>query len=227
MTSFILKIIAMVSMTLDHIGAVFPYSSPYYFRAIGRAAFPIYAFLVSEGAGRSRSRLKYIRNLAMFALISEIPFDMAFRHEINFFKDTNIFYTLFLAVSAIQVYELLKDKLKVYSSALCIIPAVAVPIIFSAAAVFLDTDYGAFGVWVIYFMYFVEEKRFKVPVLFGFFIMHYSAYIPSNPIFLLGALAGCLAASLYNGSRGAKLKWTFYIYYPLHLLILAIAREFI
>jgi hypothetical protein len=119
MTAFILKIIAVITMSIDHIGAVFPYDTPYYFRSIGRIAMPIYVYLIAEGCTYSKNINKYMIRLGIFALISEIPFDLAFGNAYiteqgfsmsNFTENTNVFYTMFLGVACINVYEKLKVK---------------------------------------------------------------------------------------------------------------------
>jgi len=120
MTAFTLKIIASICMLLDHIGAVFYGSTPELFRWIGRIAFPIYAYMIAQGCKHTKNINKYLFRLGIFALISEIPFDMAFMHYndvesglnwgISFLRQTNVFYTLFLGVACVAVYEQLKLK---------------------------------------------------------------------------------------------------------------------
>ena len=118
MTIFKLKIIASICMLLDHTGAVFIASTPYFFRLIGRVAFPVYAFMIAQGCKYTKNIKKYLFRLGVFALISEIPFDIAFNNfngeniflSINFLRHTNVFYTLFLGVACIAVYEGLKTK---------------------------------------------------------------------------------------------------------------------
>ena len=140
MTTFVLKIIASVCMLIDHIGAVFP--SPWVFRQvlrlIGRIAFPIYAYLIAQGCKHTKDIYKYLLRLGIFALISEIPFDIAFMHykrdgvltpDINFLDDTNVFYTLFLGVASIIIYERVKTMRQpwVILLPLFVVPAALVP----------------------------------------------------------------------------------------------------
>ena len=114
LTGFQLKLIALAAMIVDHVGAVFP--TPDAFRVIGRMAFPIYAFLIAEGCRHTRNRQRYLVRLGLFALISEIPFDLAFDvilmgerfPKVDFLRHTNVFYTLFFAVAAIHTYETLR-----------------------------------------------------------------------------------------------------------------------
>lgn len=116
LTGFHLKWIALLAMVIDHIGVVFP--SPEFLRAAGRLAFPIYAFLIAEGCRRTRSRKRYLLGLGAFALISEVPFDLAFGvilpdtslPHISFLRHTNVFFTLFFAAAAIHIYETLRRQ---------------------------------------------------------------------------------------------------------------------
>lgn len=142
MTAFALKIIASICMSIDHIGAVFPFYTPEIFRWIGRIAFPIYAYLIAEGCTYTKNINKYMLRLGMFALISEIPFDLAFGQiyfsfeespleVISFISFTNVFYTLFLSVACISIYE----KLKLKSNQLfALIPLILVPSVLLFAA---------------------------------------------------------------------------------------------
>ncbi|MFA7532979.1 MAG: TraX family protein, partial [Tissierellaceae bacterium] len=92
MNVFILKLIALTSMIIDHYGAIF-HGDVILYRIIGRLAFPIYAFLLVEGYFHTRNVKKYGLRLFIFALISEIPFDYAFYGGLSFVHQ-NIFFTL-------------------------------------------------------------------------------------------------------------------------------------
>jgi len=116
LTGFHLKIIALACMICDHIGAaLLSPSEPWYdgTRAVSRIAFPIFAFLIAEGCRHTRSRERYLLRLGIFALISEIPFDLAFGippAQVSFLSSTNIFYTFFLAVACVHIYETLRHQ---------------------------------------------------------------------------------------------------------------------
>ncbi len=120
LTAFHLKLIALTTMIIDHVGAVFPFPTlaDSMLRGIGRMAFPIYAFLIAEGCRYTRSRERYLLRLGIFALISELPFDWAFYPRslqlqgpgIHFLSVTNVFYTMFLAVACIHIWETLRRQ---------------------------------------------------------------------------------------------------------------------
>ncbi|MDR1320828.1 MAG: conjugal transfer protein TraX [Gracilibacteraceae bacterium] len=108
MSAFWLKILACLIMLTDHTGAIFP--TPYWLRFIGRIAFPLFVYFVAEGCARTRNINRYLFRLGLFALISEIPFDIAFGPSfggegVDFLRFTNVFYTLFLGVLAVSVYN--------------------------------------------------------------------------------------------------------------------------
>lgn len=114
LTGFQLKLIALVTMVVDHVGAVLlPQFG--FLRAIGRTAFPLYAFLAAEGCRRTGDRNRYLLRLGLFALISEIPFDLAFGAffigerlpRINLMDHTNIFFTLFFGVACVHILDTL------------------------------------------------------------------------------------------------------------------------
>lgn len=97
LNSFQLKCIAVITMIIDHTGAVlFPDNMT--LRYIGRIAFPIFCFLLVEGFFHTRDVRKYMLRLGMFAVISEIPYDLAFRDTVIEFEHQNVFFTLFIGV---------------------------------------------------------------------------------------------------------------------------------
>ena len=117
LTGYHLKLIALITMFIDHIGFVF-FPQVHALRVIGRVSFPIYAFLIAEGCRYSHDRTLYALRLGLFALISEIPYDLALYPDYfklgglgrNFFEYTNVFYTLCMGVAAIQLFETLRRR---------------------------------------------------------------------------------------------------------------------
>lgn len=118
LSAFHLKLIALSCMIIDHIGVIIFNYKVDMLNYIGRIAFPIYAFLVAEGCRHTQDRKQYLLRLGIFALISELPFDFAFHYarlgSFPRFEDflglTNIFFTLFLSVACIHIYETLKNR---------------------------------------------------------------------------------------------------------------------
>jgi hypothetical protein len=106
MTAFKLKLIALVAMFLDHAAVVFPEHIPLEFRAIGRLAFPIFAYLLAEGFRYTKAPEKFLLRLFAFAIISEFPFDLATSGTINF-SQTQTFSTHFF--SQVQRYAFMKN----------------------------------------------------------------------------------------------------------------------
>ncbi|MCL1877841.1 MAG: conjugal transfer protein TraX [Defluviitaleaceae bacterium] len=245
MNAFTLKIIALVAMFIDHIGIVMPEFfglSPgiNIFRVIGRVAFPIFVYLIAEGFRHTKSPEKFLLRLGIFALISEVPFDLALNAQVNFLADTNIFYTLFLGGTAIFAYEYIGQMRKNEPASgdvggtfpkgwrgfAAFIPACICLIL----AELLTADYGADGVAFIFFMYLIKPLKWRLSVMAAMCIWLHegtiravlSGYdVPS--IFLLMILATLVPVglfALYNGKRGAGLKWIFYVAYPAHLMVL-------
>jgi len=124
MSAFVLKIIALVAMVIDHTGAAFPDSTPLEFRVIGRLTFPIFVYLLAEGFRYTRDSRKYLLRLFAFALISQPFYDWAVTRtsntsivyspwQVDFFNYTNIFYTLFLGGMAIYLYQWLGREIAI------------------------------------------------------------------------------------------------------------------
>jgi hypothetical protein len=111
-------------MLVDHIGAVFYMFTPAFFRWIGRLSMPLYVYLVAQGCAKTGDINRYMCRLGVFALLSEIPFDLAFWQgyyieeglppAIDFLTNTNIFYALFFGVVCINVYENAKRNAGAY-----------------------------------------------------------------------------------------------------------------
>lgn len=222
----VLKLIAVITMLIDHIAVVFlstqfdkiayinilhrnisVFQIYQLMHGIGRIAFPIYCFLLVEGFLHTHDRKKYGISLLVFALVSELPFDLAFYGELTP-ATQNVFFTLLLGFLGLCAYEMFRDSWKELLLSLFILYVLTLG---------LNTDYGVKGFGLILLMYVLRENR------------------------VLQAVAGCcilsgtwkcipafLAINLYNGERGfikgKALKYTFYAFYPVHLLVLYLIK---
>lgn len=216
LSGFVLKMIAVITMLIDHIGAVlFPFNP--LFRYIGRIAFPIFAFLIAEGFYYTKSRVKYAARLFVFALLSEIPFDLAFSNKLLEFSSQNVYFSLLLGLCAIWIIQWLKDKNK---HMIILSPVIAA--IFAYIANSLNCDYGWFAVALITVFYLFRGNDILVVVGFVLLIAIY-IIIPGNSLIMLFELCALLPIVMYNGERGYNsraIKLGFYAFYPIHLLVL-------
>jgi len=213
-------------MFIDHAGAVFELDI--WFRVIGRLAFPLFVYLIAEGCRHTKSMEKYLLRLGLFALISEIPFDMAFnRGNINFFANTNIFYTLFLGAASVYAFQYLKSL----PNRLFLV-FTPVPVLIAAmTAHTFSSDYHYIGVLFIFFTALASEYKYLqllVIALFSFWLYLPGALQTSfaiNPIplyMLIFCLISIPIVAYANGKRGPSAKYLFYVAYPGHLLLFSL-----
>lgn len=216
-----LKVIACVTMLLDHIGAIFV--SGYTLRIIGRIAFPIFCFLMAEGAYYTKNPKKYALRLVIGALLSEIPFDLAFRRGLTL-QTQSVMLTLllgFLAVEAIQKTDNGLIKLTITA------------IGFLLGQLF-KTDYGGYGVLLIILLSQTRGQWWLQTVLVAAVAwMMNSVKIPvfgmKVPIEMFALLA-MVPIGLYSGRKSSNNKavqWAFYLFYPVHLTVLVVIRYLI
>ena len=220
LTSFHLKLIAIVSMTIDHVGAVlFPTAKIFgleYFRVIGRLAFPIFCFLIVEGFFHTRNVKKYMLRLFIFALFSEAPFDLLFNTTKNLWTMQNVFCTLFLGLVAIYAMDLVKEKCGQATSNTTLIQ-VAILLAVGIVAYFGRVDYAELGIAYMAVFYLYRGKNLQI--LFILVVLNI-LFVGINSIQMFSALAVPIIAC-YNGKLGPKVKYLFYVYYPLHLAVIA------
>lgn len=235
MSTFVLKLIACVTMFIDHFTEVFIPQTlrmvtvggirkqlPVNYlagRMIGRIAFPIYCFLLVEGFFHTRDRRKYMLRMAVFALVSELPFDLVFQIKGGEFRMEeavgyqNVMLTLLLGLILMYLYEWIKMK---YLTVPLIFNTLGVAAIvgIGCIAALLKTDYGMGGVLIIMVFYLFRGRKLllflgmAIVMLFFINIIELAGLVAFVPIFL------------YNGKRGPKVKYAFYAFYPVHLLLL-------
>ena len=236
-----LKMIAVITMLIDHSAATIlerilvqmPSWAPatvdnweQWYRldllllGIGRMAFPIYCVLLVEGFHYTHSRRKYAARLFVFALISEVPFDMALNQSVLEFSYNNVFFTLFLGLRVIMAADWVMERFSsdnLTSEIGRITLLVVIGMVGCALASYvISCDYGASGVIAIYIMYLLRSKR-----ELGFALAVVSLGVFSGELELL-ALLMLIPLHFYNGTRGKQHKYFFYAFYPLHLLLLAL-----
>lgn len=195
MSTFVLKMIAITAMLIDHIGAIFISSAEYpelYFvsRGIGRLAFPIFVFLVVEGFYHTRNVKKYLIRLGIFAIISEVPFDLAFYHfhfranaltDINAvyqngYQDSNlellltrlndnqnIFFTLFIGLLLIYLMSMVEKYFEKQVILSNLIDA-GLTIAACAIAYFLKTDYNIPGILIFVSFYLFRGSKLIISI---------------------------------------------------------------
>ncbi|PKM93424.1 MAG: hypothetical protein CVU84_15675 [Firmicutes bacterium HGW-Firmicutes-1] len=218
MTSSNLKIIACLIMLIDHIGVLL---FPQYFllRIIGRLAFPIFAFLIVEGYFHTKDLKKYFIRLGLFAMLSEVPFDRAFNHAWLEFGSQNVFFTLFIGLIAIAIYDKYARKslvIAVVGTMLCVMLNALV-----------RGDYSMIGVLVILGFYHYRNQQIKILlwllIINGIYVALQVSNLDQLTLRASAQLFELLALPIifvYNGKKGLRLKYLFYIFYPTHLLIL-------
>lgn len=206
-----LKLIAMISMVFDHVGDNF-FPGQTWMRIVGRIAMPIFAFCIAEGFTHTRDRKKYLLRMGVFALVSELPFDLLTAGRLGF-AHQNVMVTFFLAILALLCYDRITGGRRSPGRVALGIGAV---LAFMALALILRTDYSFYGVGLVFLFYVLREKKLWLRNLAG---MIYHALSQNVGIYLFGLL-GFLPLFFYNGKKGRGLKWLFYIFYPGHLLLL-------
>lgn len=207
-------------------------------RGIGRLAFPLFAFMIAEGCKRTRSMPKYIGRLLLFAAISEPFFYFALSLQTptlaGFFQDlislnfSNVFFTLSLGAAAIYACQLLSRRGWRHAQLLYL------PVILAAALIggYIGCDYGMAGVVLIAFLYLAKTKTQTCIVILVWTACLYGFGQAFNPIGTIVlhcffCALSCVFILLYNGKRGRAMKWSFYIYYPAHLLVLSLLSALI
>ena len=210
----LLKWIALTTMTVDHIGLILYPQIPA-LRIVGRISYPLFAYLLVLGMSSTRDPGKYFKRMVYFALLSQLPFAIA--NEVPIWQHLNIFFTLSLGI--ILIYLLDRNNI------LLLVPLIA--------SVIIPVDYGAYGLATILFLYLMRIlRRTGLILLIALNLMlipFESTYQPlallALPIILLhsnGRLT--LSSRSERTSHPLFSKYFFYVYYPAHLLALALVR---
>lgn len=225
-------------MLIDHIGALFP-TDPQILRLIGRISFPLFAFCVGIGLKHTRDIKKYIFRMFIFALITIIPFnmfsflsrvdgDITFR-VIFIPTDFSVMFTFLASALCVYIYQntfLNKNNNNLKLFGVIMIGFVLILCEPSVINIPLDyaTDYGTLGAALPFFVYLFDDKKMQMLMIAIFMAL---IYVPTS-LFYLGLLVfsyfSLIFIYYYNGEKGRSSKYLFYIFYPLHMLILVFIR---
>ena len=177
-------------------------------RMIGRIAFPIYCFLLVQGFVHTGNRMKYAARLFLFAVISEVPFDLLFNSRILETGYQNVFFTLFFGLMAMIGLDWVQERKDMHIAVKVLLNLVIIGGCMALAAN-MKTDYAEIGVACIVILYLFRNKK-GIQILAGCasFMWELTAPLAFVPI------------AFYNGKRGWNLKYFFYLFYPVHLLLL-------
>lgn len=227
MNNFHLKLTACICMLIDHMSFVlFP---QYVFaRVIGRIAFPIFAYLITEGYMHTHSIKKYSIRLLIFALISQVPYMLTFRAPF-----LNIFFTLFIGLMALYATDHEFSENQLLNKILKVIVVSAIV----ASSYIFRAEYGIYGVLTILAFKFFKNNFTKLVIAQIIINIVYIAplykYIFINGnlnlrIFLqCASLLSLIFIKKYNGEKGKSFKYAFYAFYPVHILLLYIIGNFL
>ena len=243
-SSFVLHIAAMLFMLCDHVWAILLFDvTPLAY--IGRIAFPIFAFMLAEGFFHTKNHKKYLLRMLIFAVISEIPFNLLVGGGVFYLTHQNVLWTFSIALCAMLLLKQLKNRSLVVR---CICYPLIVLIAFLVGFVtFVDYfGYGVITVLLFYFTYTTRKdsliKRLIMMLIqlaviiiincemlggvsFPFELFGYTFDFPTQ----YTAVLALPIIWLYNGAQGPYnkfIKYLYYSFYPLHMLILAIVAMF-
>ena len=214
-----LKIIAMISMFIDHVGLTF-FPQMKIFRYLGRLAFPIYAYMIAEGCKYTKNRKKYLGLIAILAIIFQIVF-FVFMKSIY----QSILVNFSLSISAIfSIDSFIKNKntknriLMVLIILAIFLVSIVFPIIFEDYG--FAIDYDLWGLCLPILVYFAPNKLWKITFTTILIIL---MAVVSGSNMMWWSLLTIPLLILYNGERGSRnLKYLFYLFYPLHLVLIYI-----
>ena len=219
-----LKYIAFLSMLIDHVNKALMYPLltengflryvSDVFDILGRVAFPLFMFFLVEGFFKTGNRFKYLLNLIVFGIISEIPFDL-FQSAVLFQPNSNnVMFTLALALVMIWVIDELKvPKSYIIPPVLWFPVSIIIVITVCLLSMICGLDYEYHGILIAYFFYIFRNNPI-LSIIGGYLSIFKTPW----------ALLGFGLTLTYNGKRGKQNKILNYLFYPVHLLILGLLR---
>jgi hypothetical protein len=218
-----IKLIAIIAMIIDHVGWAFVNEKTITgvtLHTIGKITGPIMCYFIAEGNHYSKNLNKYVERLAIFALISHVPYNIFVNQGKVTLLPTSVIFTLMCGLLALIVFEKIENK-----------PIKIILIVFFVAITYW-ADWSIFGVLfvLVFGIYYGDFKKQMIAFAtlnlckvfyYALFVDGGSSYYMMIPR-VLSTILFIVILSLYNGTKGGSKysKWAFYIIYPLQFLII-------
>lgn len=233
-SAFVLHILAMLFMLSDHLWATIVPGN-LWMNCLGRIAYPIFAFMIVEGFFHTKNLKKYILRLFVFAILSEIPFNLMNSGTIGYPYHQNVLWTFLISLCCIIMIEKVRKKKKRIWTVLTCIGVTLFGFIIGLVTM---VDYHGAGVFIVLLFYFFHERKWynfigqfvglywiNVIIIRGMDIpvevFGYDIFIPTQGF----ALLALIPIWLYQGEQGPHnklIQYIFYAFYPVHILILSL-----
>ena len=239
LTAAVLHIIAMTLMLMDHLWATL-LPAREWLTCAGRVAFPIFAFMAVEGYFHTRSFKKYILRMLLFAVLSEIPFDLMYGGTWFYPVHQNVLWTFLLGLLGVWLMEQVRKKGKTWMYLLVCVLVVPAGLVLGTLCM---VDYYGVGVLTVFVFYFLHGRKWwcvlgQLAALYWLNVELLGGLM--YPVQLFGmefelcqqglALLALIPIWLYNGKQGPHsraLQYACYAFYPLHMLVLALMRMYL
>ena len=239
LTAAVLHIIAMTLMLMDHLWATL-LPAKEWLTCAGRVAFPIFAFMAVEGCFHTRSFKKYILRMLLFAVLSEIPFDLMYGGTWFYPVHQNVLWTFLLSLLGVWLMEQVRKKGKTWMYLLVCVLVVLAGLVLGTLCM---VDYYGAGVLTVFVFYFLHGRKWwcflgQLAALYWLNVELLGGLM--YPVQLFGmefelcqqglALLALIPIWLYRGRQGYHSKpfqYLCYAFYPVHMLLLVVVLNFI
>lgn len=239
LTAAVLHIIAMTLMLMDHLWATL-LPAREWLTCAGRVAFPIFAFMAVEGDFHTRSFKKYILRMLLFAVLSEIPFDLMYGGTWFYPVHQNVLWTFLLGLLGVWLMEQVRKKGKTWMYLLVCVLVVPAGLVLGTLCM---VDYYGVGVLTVFVFYFLHGRKWwcflgQLAALYWLNVELLGGLM--YPVQLFGmefelcqqglALLALIPIWLYRGRQGYHSKpfqYLCYAFYPVHILLLVVVLNFI
>ena len=239
LTAAVLHIIAMTLMLMDHLWATL-LPAKEWLTCAGRVAFPIFAFMAVEGYFHTRNFKKYILRMLLFAVLSEVPFDLMYGGTWFYPVHQNVLWTFLLGLLGVWLMEQVRKKGKTWMYLLVCVLVVPAGLVLGTLCM---VDYYGVGILTVFVFYFLHGRKWwcflgQLAALYWLNVELLGGLM--YPVQLLGmefelcqqglALLALIPIWLYRGRQGYHSKpfqYICYAFYPVHMLLLVAVLNFI
>lgn len=228
LNSLHLKLLAVVTMLIDHMGfTLFPHAV--WMRAVGRLAFPIFCFLIAEGCAHTRDKKRYAGRLLLFAVLSELPFNLMCSGQWLSWNYQNVLWTLLIGALVCWAMDWARTRPEMWQR----LPADAAIAVGFLLGQVCNTDYGGWGMLLVAAFYCARRcpyPQMAKMAIQAIGLVFFSIGVMGGRVTIeLWSLTALVPIWMYNGERGFSnktLQYGFYAFYPVHILILSVLARY-